>query len=60
MTATADEIVADTPLVHQFIRLHGRRPTPDELREYRRSGLLAQMRVRHRMRTRVARIITRL
>jgi len=60
MTATAERVADETPLVHQFIRLHGRRPTDAELRDYRRSGLLLQVEIRHRLRRRAARIITRL
>ena len=59
MTATADRVLDDMPLVHQFIRVHGRRPTPEELRDHQRSGLLLYLQVRHGLRRRAARIITR-
>lgn len=62
MTATIDRAHDDSPLVHQFVRLHGRRPTSTELRDYRRSGLVTQAQARHRygLRRWAARIIARL
>ena len=60
MTAMAERVPDETPLVQQFIQLHGRRPTEAELRAYRRSGLLIQVAIRRRLRSRAARIITRL
>lgn len=50
MTATARRELDDMPLVHEFIRMLGRRPTEVELREYRRSGVLVRMQLRHRVR----------
>jgi hypothetical protein len=49
-------------LVHQFIREHGRRPTPDELLRYRSSRSQAVVPPRHRRltaRLALGRVLTR-
>jgi hypothetical protein len=49
----------DQPLVHQYIRRFGRRPTPEELRSYGASQPPAHEAVRIRLRHRLARVILR-
>jgi hypothetical protein len=57
-TVSADE--RDQPLVHQFIRLFGRVPTPAELDRYQRSRADAARRLSSRVRQRAAQLIHRL
>lgn len=49
----------DQPLVHQFIRRFGRRPTHDELAAYAASQPLLHEPMRLRIRHRLARVILR-
>ena len=60
MTTSYTADGGDQPLVHQFIRVFGHRPTPPELERYvrARESLLAHLPARVRLRT--ARLITRL
>jgi hypothetical protein len=50
----------DAPLVHQFVRVFGRRPSAQDLQRYQsvRAGLALQ--APPRLRVRAARIVTRL
>jgi hypothetical protein len=48
------------PLVHQFIRKFGYRPTPDELSRYERARVSLAVQIPARARRRAARIITRM
>lgn len=60
MTTDYTTVTGEQPLVHQFIRLFGHRPTPAELLHYRRAraGLAAHLPAR--LRRHAARMITRL
>jgi hypothetical protein len=50
----------DHVLVHQYIRLFGRRPTPEQLTQYRTAKARVRHRLRFRVRRRTARVLTRL
>jgi hypothetical protein len=47
-------------LVHQYIRLFGRRPSPKELADYRSAVTRVRYRMRPRVRRRIATIVARL
>jgi hypothetical protein len=49
----------DQALVHQFIRLFGRVPTPTELERYERARTRVRLRLPHRVRREAARIVSR-
>ena len=49
----------DQPLVHQFIRRFGRRPTADELDRFQESQAAVGSAVRAKVRHRLARLIMR-
>jgi hypothetical protein len=60
---TMSQILSDSddqPLVHQFIRRFGYRPTPDELSRYEHARASLAVQIPARVRRRVARIITRM
>ncbi|GAA1959877.1 hypothetical protein GCM10009798_19340 [Nocardioides panacihumi] len=59
MTSNYTPDISDQPLIRQFVRLFGHRPTPRELQQYERarSGISAQLPAR--MRRRAARMLTR-
>jgi hypothetical protein len=48
----------DQALVHQYIRVFGHRPTPEELARYRRAQLGMAVQLPARLRRGAARIIT--
>lgn len=50
----------DQALVHRFIRVVGRRPTPDELRRYEEARFRVSLRLPSRVRRGTARLIGRL
>jgi hypothetical protein len=50
----------DPALVHQFIRLVGRRPTPEELRRYQQHRSRAALRLPLGLRRGAARLVARL
>ena len=50
----------DQALVHQFIRIVGRRPTPEELRRYESARSRRSLRLPSRARRGLARLIVRL
>lgn len=50
----------DQPLVHQYIRLFGRRPTETDLLRYQQAQSRVTGRLPARVRRGVARVITRL
>jgi hypothetical protein len=50
----------DHLLVHQYIRLFGRRPSTKELAEYRSAITRVRYRMRPRVRRRIATIVARL
>ncbi|HEY0888431.1 MAG TPA: hypothetical protein VGE38_02330 [Nocardioides sp.] len=58
MTATTPVDDRDQPLVHQFIRLFGHRPSAAELAAYAR--VRADLQARRPVRLKMARLITRL
>ena len=60
MTSSYIAGTGDQPLIEQFVRIFGHRPTPRELEQYQRAraGLSAQLPAR--LRRQAARMITRL
>lgn len=60
MTADHPLGTSDQPLVHQFIRLFGRRPTPQELEQFQNARAAIAGERPLRLRHRAARLITRL
>ena len=54
---TSYQPTSDQPLVHQFIRRYGRRPTPEELAELHAGRAPTTTTVRTTLRHRLARLI---
>ncbi len=60
MTAPSLATAGEQPLVHQYIRLFGHRPSPEELERYRRAQGNVAAYLPSRLRRGAARLITRL
>jgi hypothetical protein len=58
--ATSYTTDIDQPLIHQFIRLFGHRPTPLELERYQRARASLTGQLPARLRRHAARMVTRL
>ncbi|GAB7005633.1 hypothetical protein JCM18899A_31060 [Nocardioides sp. AN3] len=59
MTTSYTAETGDQPLIHQFIRLFGHRPTPYELERYERARARLSGHLPARIRRNAARLITR-
>lgn len=59
-TAQSSHVNADQVLVHQFIRLFGRRPTAEELARYQYARTGIGVRQPSNVRVRLAQLVTRL